>query len=67
METLRQNFSAAHRMTMPPITFSNLRSLTLHQNAKAMQPISGFRRMRVWIPSGSAIFRAAAPRWVPWI
>jgi glycosyltransferase involved in cell wall biosynthesis len=62
-----QNFSAALRMTMPQIIRSYLRSFTLHQKAKAMQPISRFRRIPAWIPSRSAIFRAAAPRWAPWI
>jgi glycosyltransferase involved in cell wall biosynthesis len=67
MEMAEQNFSAALRMTMPQIIRSYLRSFTLHQKAKAMQPISRFRRIPAWIPSRSAIFRAAAPRWAPWI
>ena len=66
-EMAEKNFSAALRMTMPQIIRSYLRSFTLHQKAKAMQPISRFRRIPAWIPSRSAIFRAAAPRWAPWI
>jgi glycosyltransferase involved in cell wall biosynthesis len=67
VEMSEQNFSAALRMTMPQIIRSYLRSFTLHQKAKAMQPISRFRRIPAWIPSRSALFRAAAPRWAPWI
>ncbi|HKD91557.1 MAG TPA: glycosyltransferase [Terriglobales bacterium] len=66
MEMAEQNFSAALRMTMPQIMRSYLRSFTLHQKAKAMEPISRFRRIPGWVPSRSTIFRAAAPRWVPW-
>ncbi|MBV8208410.1 MAG: glycosyltransferase [Acidobacteria bacterium] len=61
-----QNFSAALRMTMPQIIRSYLRSFTLHQKARAIEPISRFRRIPGWVPSRSTIFRAAAPRWVPW-
>jgi glycosyltransferase involved in cell wall biosynthesis len=67
MEMAEQNFSAALRMTMPQIMRSYLRSFTLHQKAKAMEPISRFRRIPSWIPSRSTIFRAAAPRWAPWM
>ncbi|HZU23145.1 MAG TPA: glycosyltransferase [Terriglobales bacterium] len=62
-----QNFSAALRMTMPQIIRSYLRSFTLYQKAKAMEPISRFRRIPGWVPSRSTIFRAAAPRWAPWM
>jgi glycosyltransferase involved in cell wall biosynthesis len=61
------NFSAALRMTMPQIMRRYLRSFDTHQRAKALAPISRFRRLPSWIPSRSAIFRAAAPRWSPWM
>ncbi len=61
------NFSAALRMTMPQIIRQYLRSFDLDQRAKALGPISRFRRLPAWIPSRSAIFRAAAPRWVQWM
>jgi glycosyltransferase involved in cell wall biosynthesis len=62
-----QNFSAALRMTMPQIIRQYLRSFDLHQKSKALEPITRFRRLPSWIPSRSAIFRAAAPRWSPWM
>jgi glycosyltransferase involved in cell wall biosynthesis len=65
-EMSEQNFSAALRMTMPQIIRQYLRSFDLHQRATALEPISRFRRLPSWIPSRSAIFRAAAPRWEPW-
>ncbi|MGB7556159.1 MAG: glycosyltransferase [Candidatus Korobacteraceae bacterium] len=61
-----QNFSAALRMTMPQIIRQYLRSFDLHQRARALDPISRFRRIPSWVPSRSAIFRAAAPRWETW-
>ena len=67
VEMAEQNFSAALRMTMPQIVRSYLRSFTLHQKSKVMEPISRFRRIPVWVPSRSAIFRAAAPRWSAWM
>jgi glycosyltransferase involved in cell wall biosynthesis len=66
-EMADQNFSAALRMTMPQIISQYLRTFDLHQRAKALEPISRFRRLPGWIPSRSAIFRAAAPRWAPWM
>lgn len=66
-EMSEQNFSAALRMTMPQIIRQYLRAFDLHQRARALEPISRFRRLPSWIPSRSAIFRAAAPRWEPWI
>jgi glycosyltransferase involved in cell wall biosynthesis len=66
-EMAEQNFSAALRMTMPQIIRQYLRSFDLHQRAKALEPISRFRRLPTWVPSRSAIFRAAAPRWAPWM
>jgi glycosyltransferase involved in cell wall biosynthesis len=66
-EMSEQNFSAALRQTMPQIMRQYLRSFDLHQRARALQPISRFRRIPGWVPSRSAIFRAAAPRWVPWM
>ncbi len=65
-EMAEQNFSAALRMTMPQIIRQYLRSFDLHQRARALEPISRFRRIPSWIPSRSAIFRAAAPRWQSW-
>jgi glycosyltransferase involved in cell wall biosynthesis len=65
-EMAEQNFSAALRMTMPQIIRQYLRSFDLHQRARALEPISRFRRLPAWVPSRSAIFRAAAPRWQPW-
>jgi glycosyltransferase involved in cell wall biosynthesis len=62
-----QNFSAALRMTMPQIISSYMRSFNLHQKARALEPISRFRRIPSWIPSRSAIYRAAAPRWSAWM
>lgn len=66
-EMAEHNFSAALRMTMPQIIRQYLRSFDLHQRAKALEPIARFRRLPGWIPSRSAIFRAAAPRWVQWM
>ena len=61
-EMAEQNFSAALRMTMPTIIRQYLRTFDLHQRAKVLDPISRFRRLPAWVPSRSAIFRAAAPR-----
>ncbi|HZQ91976.1 MAG TPA: glycosyltransferase [Terriglobales bacterium] len=66
-EMAEQNFSAALRMTMPQIIFSYLRAFSLHQKAKTLEPISRFRRIPAWVPSRSAIYRAAAPRWSAWM
>jgi glycosyltransferase involved in cell wall biosynthesis len=65
-EMAEQNFSAALRMTMPQIIRQYLRSFDLQQRARALEPISRFRRIPAWVPSRSAIFRAAAPRWQSW-
>lgn len=62
-----QNFSAALRMTMPQIIRQYLRSFDLHHRSKVLEPISRFRRLPSWVPSRSAIFRAAAPRWSAWM
>jgi glycosyltransferase involved in cell wall biosynthesis len=66
-EMAEQNFSAALRMTMPQIIRQYLRSFDLQKRAKALEPISRFRRIPAWVPSRSAIFRAAAPRWSSWM
>jgi glycosyltransferase involved in cell wall biosynthesis len=66
-EMAEQNFSAALRMTMPEVVRQYLRSFDLHQRARAMGPISRFRRIPAWVPQRSAIFRAAAPGWSPWM
>src|SRR3954462_9212250 len=67
MAMVEQNFSAALRMTMPQIMRQYLRSFSLHQKQKALAPLTRFRRLPAWVPSRSMIFRAAAPRWVPWM
>jgi len=61
-----QNFYAALRQTMPQIMRKYLRSFDLHQRTQALRPISRFRKIPLWVPSRSMLFRAAAPRWVPW-
>jgi glycosyltransferase involved in cell wall biosynthesis len=66
-EMAEQNFSAALRMTMPQIVRHYLRSFDLHQRAKALEPISRFRRIPSWVPSRSALFRAANTRWAQWM
>ena len=65
-EMAEQNFSAALRMTMPQIIRQYLRSFDLQQRTRALEPIARFRRIPSWVPSRSAIFRAAAPRWQSW-
>ena len=65
-EMAEQNFSAALRMTMPQIIRQYMRSFDMHQRYKAMQPFSIFPRLPVWVPSRSALFRAAVPRWEAW-
>jgi glycosyltransferase involved in cell wall biosynthesis len=66
-EMAEQNFSAALRMTMPQIIRQYLRSFDLHKHQRALEPLSRFRRIPGWVPSRSAIFRAATPRWTPWM
>src|SRR6267142_2373298 len=66
-EMAEQNFSAALRMTMPQIIRQYLRSFTLAQKRKALEPMARFRRLPAWVPSRSTIFRAAAPRWEAWM
>lgn len=66
-EMAEQNFSAALRMTMPQIIRQYLRSFDLQKRRRALEPMSRFRRIPSWVPSRSAIFRAAAPRWAPWM
>ncbi|MBI2679076.1 MAG: glycosyltransferase [Candidatus Koribacter versatilis] len=66
-EMADQNFSAALRMTMPQIIRQYLRTFDLHQRSKVLEPMSRFRRLPGWVPSRSAIFRAAAPRWSAWM
>ena len=65
-EMAEQNFSSALRMTMPQIIHQYLRSFDLHQRARALEPISRFRRLPNWLPSRSALVRAAAPKFAPW-
>jgi glycosyltransferase involved in cell wall biosynthesis len=66
-EMAEQNFVAALRMTMPQIIRQYLRSFDLHKHQRSLEPISRFRRLPGWVPSRSAIFRAATPRWTPWM
>lgn len=66
-EMSEQNFSAALRMTMPQIIRQYLRAFDLQKRKRALEPISRFRRIPAWVPSRSAIYRAAAPRWAPWM
>lgn len=65
-EMAEQNFFAALRMTMPQIITQYLRSFEVQKKARALSPISRFRRIPPWVPSRSVIFRAAAPRWSSW-
>lgn len=62
-----QNFAAALRQTMPQIIRQYLRSFDLQKRKRVLEPLSRFRRLPSWIPSRSAIFRAAAPRWASWM
>jgi len=66
-EMAEQNFSAALRMTMPQIIRQYLRSFDVRKRQRALQPIARFRRIPGWVPSRSALFRAATPRWAPWM
>ena len=62
-----QNFSAALRMTMPQIIRQYLRSFDFKKRQRALEPLARFRRIPGWVPSRSALFRAATPRWAPWM
>jgi glycosyltransferase involved in cell wall biosynthesis len=62
-----KNFYAALRQTMPQIMHQYLRAFDLQRRQRALAPITRFRRLPNWVPSRSAIFRAAAPRWAPWV
>jgi glycosyltransferase involved in cell wall biosynthesis len=66
-EMAEQNFSAALRMTMPQVIRQYLRSFELHQRVRSLGPIARYRRIPAWIPQRSALFRAAAPGWSPWM
>jgi len=61
------NFSAALRQTMPMIIRQYMRSFRMQHGQSALRPFSRFRRLPGWVPLRSAIFRAAAPRWSPWV
>lgn len=65
-EMAEQNFYAALRQTMPQIMRKYLRSFDLHHRTQSLRPIARFRKIPGWVPSRSMLFRAAAPRWVPW-
>jgi len=66
-EMAEQNFSAALRMTMPQIIQQYLRAFNRNQRARALEPLARFRRIPAWVPTRSALFRAAAPRWSAWM
>jgi glycosyltransferase involved in cell wall biosynthesis len=66
-EMSEQNFSAALRMTMPQIVQQYLRAFDRKARSRALEPLSRFRRIPAWIPSRSAMYRAAAPRWSAWM
>jgi glycosyltransferase involved in cell wall biosynthesis len=61
-----RNYSAALRMTMPQIINQYMRSFDLQKRRRALRPLSRFRRIPPWVPSRSAIFQAALPRWTAW-
>jgi glycosyltransferase involved in cell wall biosynthesis len=61
------NFSVALRQTMPIIIQQYLRSFHVQHGRNALLPVSRFRRLPGWVPLRSTIFRAAAPRWSPWV
>jgi glycosyltransferase involved in cell wall biosynthesis len=66
-EMAEQNFSAALRMTMPQIIRQYLRTFDFKKRQRALEPLARFRRIPGWVPSRSALFRAATPRWAPWM
>jgi glycosyltransferase involved in cell wall biosynthesis len=61
------NFSVALRQTMPMIVQKYLRSFHVHRAHGAQRPLSQISRVPGWVPMRSAIFRATAPRWMPWL
>jgi hypothetical protein len=61
------NYSVALRQTMPIIMRQYLRSFHMQRGHRALRPLTRFRRLPGWVPLRSAIFRAAAPRWSPWV
>jgi glycosyltransferase involved in cell wall biosynthesis len=67
LEMGEANFSAALRQTMPMIIRQYLRSFDVQHRQNELRPFSRFRRLPRWVPLRSAIFRANAPRWSPWI
>jgi glycosyltransferase involved in cell wall biosynthesis len=66
-EMSEQNFNAALRQTMPQIVQQYTRAFDRKAQVRALQPMSRFRRIPAWVPSRSAIYRAAAPRWSAWM
>ena len=62
-----QNFAAALRQTMPQIIRQYLRSFDWQKRKASFAPVRRFRRLPQWVPSRSALYRAAAPRWVTWM
>jgi glycosyltransferase involved in cell wall biosynthesis len=66
-EMAEQNFSAALRMTMPQIVRQYLRAFDVSKRQRALEPLARLRRIPGWVPSRSVLFRAATPRWAPWM
>jgi len=62
-----QNFASALRMTMPQIVQQYLRAFDRKARSRMLEPMSRFRRIPAWVPSRSAMYRAAAPRWSTWM
>ena len=65
-EMAEQNFAAALGMTMPQIISQYLRSFDVQKHQRALERFSRFRRIPGWVPSHSALFRAASPVWASW-
>src|ERR1019366_7261862 len=65
-EMAEQNFAAALGMTMPQIIGQYLRSFDVQKHQRALERFSRFRRIPGWVPSHSALFRAASPVWASW-
>jgi glycosyltransferase involved in cell wall biosynthesis len=66
-EMSEQNFASALRMTMPQIVQQYLRAFDRKARSRMLEPMSRFRRIPGWVPSRSAMYRAAAPRWSTWM
>ena len=62
-----QNYAAALGMTMPQIIGQYLRTFDIQKRQQELARFSRFRRIPAWVPSRSAIFRAASPMWASWM